>query len=236
MTRGRARCQPEPRAAACPQPRRGTGQDARRAPAGGSVLRGRWQAQQAMKRALLLDPGNPFVLSLCSEAALYSAGDIDHAASLLERALQRDPNDANGLALLGNLRRLVGDDPRIGLGLIDQAKRLSPRDPRSAFWHHHAAWCHWKLGDLAAMEAEARRGLELYRGSPWSWVCLTCALGLQDRREEAREAAAALRELMPTFSAGRFYWLARFFYGRRFNGPVQAGYAELRRVLKAALD
>ena len=49
-----------------------------------------------MNRALLLDPANPLVLSLCSEAALYSAGDIDHAAALLERALQRDPNDANG--------------------------------------------------------------------------------------------------------------------------------------------
>src|SRR3954468_6651909 len=88
------------------------------------------RARRSMTRALDLEPENPFVLSACSEAALYSAGDIDRAATMLESAMRRDPNDANALALLGNVRRMAGDDPHAGLTLIDQAMRLSPRDPR----------------------------------------------------------------------------------------------------------
>ncbi|MDO9711919.1 BTAD domain-containing putative transcriptional regulator [Paracraurococcus lichenis] len=201
----------------------------------GGGMRRRWQARKAMARALALAPDNPFVLSACSEAALYSTGDIDRAAALLEGALRRDPNDANALALLGNVRRMAGDDPHAALTLIDQAMRLSPRDPRSAFWLLHAAWCHWKMGEYEAMEEAARQALALHRANAWAWVCLTCSLGLQGRQAEAREAALEVLALMPGFSTGRFYWTARFFYGRRFAGPVREGYRGLHRVLKTML-
>jgi len=87
-----------------------------------------------MHRALLPNSTNALVLLVCLEAALDSAGGIDHAAALLERVVQRDPNGAKGLAMLAHVRRLLGEDPRTGHSLIDQAMRLSPRYPHSAFF------------------------------------------------------------------------------------------------------
>ena len=197
-------------------------------------LRGRRQARKHMGLALGNDPDNASVLICCAETALYASGDLDHALSMLERAVALNPNDANGLAQLGHVRRLTGGHPRTSLALIEQAMRLSPRDPFSASWLHHGAWCHWRLGEFDAMRAWAQKSTELYPASPFPWIALTCALGLCDRDAEAREAVSAIKECMPAFSPTKFYWLARFLYGHRFRGSVRAGHRTLRDVLSRA--
>lgn len=201
-----------------------------------AAFRRRWRARRHMETALRLEPDNAFVLSACSETALYAMADIDRAQALLEAALRRDPNDANALAMLGHVRRMAGELPEAALALIEQALRLSPRDPRASGWHHAASWCYWKLADWERMESSARRALELFRRFPWGWVALTCALGLQERWREARLAGEMVRETMPRFSGLSFYVMARFMYGRRFRGDTKAGYVQLRQVLERALQ
>ena len=192
-------------------------------------------ARKHADRALLLEPDNPFVLSHCIETGIYIVGDLDRARDMLERAVALNPNDSNGLALLGHTRRMLGDEPRTSLALIEQAARLSPRDPRSFVWHHYASWCHWKLHDLDAMERESRRSIELYSDYPNSWIGLVSALGLQGRTAEARESGRVLRTINPSFEAARFYEISRQVYGARFRGPTMAGYRQLRSVLGTAL-
>lgn len=193
-------------------------------------------ARQHSDKALRIEPENPFVLVHCAETAIYSSARIDDARAMLEAAVNRNPNDAHCLALLGNTRRFAGDDARTSLALIDQAIRLSPRDPRSFSWLHYGSWCHWKLGELEDMEDMSRRSVELYPGYPHSWIALTCALGLQNKDEAAREAGRTLRSLHPRFGAASFYQTAERFYGRRFPGRISAEYAELCAVLSRATD
>ena len=136
--------------------------------------------------------------------------------------------------MLGNTRRFAGDDARSSLALINQAMRLSPRDPRSYTWLHYGSWCHWKLHELEDMEATSRQSVGLFPGYPHSWIALTCALGLQGKEAEAREAGRMLRHLHPGFGAARFYNVARRFYGHRFIGTVSTEYRALRAVLSRA--
>ena len=191
-------------------------------------------AARHAETALRLDPGNPFVLVHCAETAIYCEARIDAAHDMLDAAVSRNPNDAHGFALLGNTRRFAGDDARASLGLINQATRLSPRDPRSYAWMHYASWCHWKLGALEDMEAVSQHSIELYSAYPHSWIALTCALGLQGKAAEAQEAASNLKALYPNFSADNFYRTAERFYGGRFPGAVSAEYSQLRAVLTEA--
>lgn len=199
-----------------------------------SGLRGRRQARKHMGVALRHEPDNSLVLTACAEIALHAAGDIDQALALLERAIALNPNDANGLAMLGHVRRMAGDDPVSALALIEQAMRLSPRDPRTALWLQHGAWCHWRVGDFDAMQEWARESAELYAGNPFAWVALTCALALGGREPEAKETAAVIRDMLPSFSGAKFYWIARLLYGRRFPGATRDGYRKLREILQQA--
>ncbi|TPG59673.1 hypothetical protein EAH89_05400 [Roseomonas nepalensis] len=192
-------------------------------------------ALQHADAALAADPENPFVLSHCAEVALYARASTEEARALIERAAQRNPNDANSLALLAHIRRQAQEDPRACLGLIADALRLSPRDPRSFAWHHYASWCHFRQEDLGAMEAACRRSIGLYGRYPMNWIALTSSLSLQEREAEAREAAAVLRRLQPGFRADGFFEAARATYGARFEGPVRQEYEALRGALTRAL-
>jgi TolB-like protein len=181
------------------------------------------------------DPKNSFVLVNCADTAIYCAGDIDLALELLNEAVERNPYDPQGLALLANANRVAGADPADSLRMMGRAIRISPRDPRSHRWFHYAGWCHWKLGELEKMEAAARSAIELYSDAPAQWVELTCALGLQGKAAEAKAAAKVLRKLSPAFTPDRFFEIARQFYGKRFAGPVKADYRALCSTLQRAM-
>jgi len=194
----------------------------------------RLQARERAAEALALEPANPFVLIHCAEPAIYVSHDLEGAVEMLETAAHHGPNDPHGLALLAHARRIAGHDCETGPLLVKQAMRLSPRDPRTYVWHHYASWCHWQLGDFAAMEAACRRSVDLYSSYAWSWLALTCALGLQGQFDAARETAAEIIRLIPLFTPGLFFETAREFYGERFPGKVEADYRELCGVLARA--
>jgi len=192
------------------------------------------RACEHAEEATRIEPQNPFVLRHCAETALY-AGDIDGALAGLERAMTRGWREPHGLALLAHVRRYAGQDPQGCVALIAEAQRISPRDPRTYQWHHFANWCHFKLGRLDTMEAECRNSIALYSNHAWSWLALVCALGLQRRTKEARNAAAGLLEILPGFTPVSFFETAKRLYGSRFPGQVEAEYVELRDVLSDAM-
>jgi TolB-like protein/DNA-binding SARP family transcriptional activator len=188
-------------------------------------------AERARKAA----PDNSFVLVHCADTEIYSAGNVSLAQQLLRKAVEQNPADPMALGLLANANRVLGGDPTESLASIAQARRISPRDPRTHRWLHYAGWCHWVLGDLKQMEASARAAIELYSDSPAQWVELTCALGLQGKTAAARAAGKILKKLSPTFTGDGFYEIAQKFYGPRFTKSVKAGYQGLRLALQRAM-
>ncbi|WFU66190.1 BTAD domain-containing putative transcriptional regulator [Bradyrhizobium brasilense] len=192
-------------------------------------------ALRHLEQALQDGPGNSFVQINCADVTLYSAGDIDRSLTLLEAATDEIGADPHGLALLANVKRCAGGDPDQSIELISRAMRRSPRDPRTHRWSHYAAWSHWKTGDLKQMEHAAKNAISLYSDAPQQWIALVCALGLQSREIEAREAARILHELLPTFTAVGFFHTARMFYGRKFEGQVVDDYTSLCEALERSL-
>jgi len=200
---------------------------------GGKIQRA--AARKHLEQALQDGSDNAFVQINCADATLYSAGDIDRSLGLLEAATHEIGADPHGLALLANVKRCAGGDPAESLELISKAVRRSPRDPRTHRWSHYAAWSHWKTGDLKQMEQAAKNAISLYSDAPQQWIALVCALGLQSRETEAKEAARVLHRLRPTFSAADFFRTAKVFYGRRFEGRVVDDYTSLCAVLERSL-
>jgi TolB-like protein len=198
-------------------------------------LRDNWRARRHLSEALKLGVGAGSALAMCSETALIGAHDIDHALALAEEAVRGEPEDAHALALLGHVRRMAGEDPRASIALIEHAQRLSPRDPRTFLWLLYALGCHWKLGEMTEMEADARRSIALYANIPWNWMGLAQALALQGRLDEAREAIDPVRAMMPSYTPSRFHWGARYVYGSRFHGDLERDYRVLRDALNACL-
>jgi TolB-like protein/DNA-binding SARP family transcriptional activator len=198
-------------------------------------LRDNWRARRHLREALKLGVGAGSALAMCSETALIGAHDIDHALALAEEAVRGEPEDAHALALLGHVRRMAGEDPRASIALIERAQRLSPRDPRTFLWLLYALGCHWKLGEMSEMEADARRSIALYANIPWNWMGLAQALALQGRLDEAREAIDPVRTMMPSYTPSRFHWGARYVYGSRFRGELEHDYRVLRDALNACL-
>jgi TolB-like protein len=198
-------------------------------------LRDNWRARRHLREALKLGVGAGSALAMCSETALIGAHDIDHALALAEEAVRGEPEDAHALALLGHVRRMAGEDPRASIALIERAQRLSPRDPRTFLWLLYALGCHWKLGEMGEMEADARRSIALYANIPWNWMGLAQALALQGRLDEAREAIDPVRTMMPSYTPSRFHWGARYVYGSRFRGDLERDYRVLRDALNACL-
>jgi TolB-like protein/DNA-binding SARP family transcriptional activator len=188
-------------------------------------------AREHAELALRIEPENAFVLIHCAEALLYSAGNLDGAKALLERAADLGSTEPHGLALLAHVRRLMGEDPQVCLALIQEARRLSPRDPRTSRWHYYSSWCHLKLRHFKSMEVECRNSISLYSNHGWSWLALVCSLGCQDRPREAKEASKVLHEIMPEFSPDGYYDTVKRLYGRHFTAAVEADYIELRDVL-----
>lgn len=152
--------------------------------------------RQAAARALDLDDQDSRVLGYVG-CALADLGDLDRGTSLLERALDIDPSNAQAHVALGATHALQGA-LEVGIAGMRYGMRISPRDRRLGFWG-------WALGafllragrfEEALQEAHtsAARDSRLYLAP----VLQAIALQSLGRTIEARQAYANARQLRPT--------------------------------------
>lgn len=146
-------------------------------------------------RALDLDGQDSRVLGYAG-CALADVGDLDLGTSLLERALEIDPSNAQAHVALGATRALQGALDA-GIAGMRYGMRISPRDRRLGFWG-------WALGafllragrfEEALQEARtsAARDSKLYLAPVLQALAL---LSLQ-RTAEARQSYASAVQLRP---------------------------------------
>ncbi|HEU4431371.1 MAG TPA: LuxR C-terminal-related transcriptional regulator [Myxococcota bacterium] len=155
--------------------------------------------------------------SLCAQGiALLLTGDIQHAIAKLRESVDRNPSYVRALSSLGQLVAMHGD-PDEGIRLIEQAIRLSPRDPMLFWMVGSIGSCHFVSGRLEDAYDSYHRSIELRDSEPLVWALLVATTALLGRSEEARLALDELRRVSPSFSLAAF---------ARVVDPARAAYIE----------
>jgi len=122
------------------------------------------------------------------------------AVSHLSKSIDLNPNFALGYAGLG-YALACGGEPERGLQSLEQAQRLSPRDPFLAIYAPTVRYMAlFALGCYEEAIAVCRSTSALHPNHVGSWRLMTVSLGLLGRIDEARQALAHTLTLQPDLS------------------------------------
>jgi tetratricopeptide (TPR) repeat protein len=123
------------------------------------------------------------------------------AATHLSKSVDLNPNFALGHAGLG-YAFACGGQPVRGLQSLEEAQRLSPRDPFLAIYAPVVRYmAHFALEQYEETIAVCRGTTAMYPNHAGAWRLMTVSLGLLDRLDEAREALARTLALQPDLSS-----------------------------------
>jgi TolB-like protein/DNA-binding winged helix-turn-helix (wHTH) protein/Tfp pilus assembly protein PilF len=157
------------------------------------------QALDVGTRAVSLDGDEPWahlVLGLGHSRRRRPERAVAH----LSNAIDLNPSFALAYAGLGYALACSGE-PERGLQSLEQALRLSPRDPFLAYYaptvRYMALFALERYEDAVAV---CRSTAELYPDHVGAWRLMTVSLGLLGKIDEARQALAHTRSLQPDLS------------------------------------
>jgi adenylate cyclase len=149
-------------------------------------------------RALALDSDSSEVLGFVG-CALSDLGHKNRGIELLERAIERDPSNAQAWVALG-AALLSNRQPELAITKLEHGLRISPRDNRLAVWIGIYALALGYIGRLddAIEQAHAacRRDDKLHNPR----VVLAALLVAENRLEEAVLALTEARRIRPQLS------------------------------------
>jgi TolB-like protein/Flp pilus assembly protein TadD len=160
------------------------------------------RANDAVTRALAIDPRNAFAYYVKSEVLTYSLeldfrGRITQAIAAEETAIALNPNLAGAYARLGRLYARAGQPERTA-ALVEQAIRLSPLDPSLGRWLYAAGTAQLQIGHYDAAIDTFRKSVTANPELSISWNNLTAAYLGAGRDVEARQTFAEVRRLIRT--------------------------------------
>ena len=158
------------------------------------------KALDAGAKAVALDDQEPWghlVLGLGHARRRRSEPALVH----LSRALELIPSFALAHAGLG-YALACGGQPERGLAALEQAHRLSPRDPFLAIYAPIVRYMAlFALGQYEEAVAVCRATADLHPNHVGAWRLMTVSLGLLGRLDEARDALAHTLTLQPDLSS-----------------------------------
>ena len=159
-------------------------------------------AEDALTAVLSMAPESALAHLLLGVVQMHTNRASRGVASC-ERALDLDRNMAVAHAQIGDGKLLLGQ-PEETEGHIQEALRLSPRDPHVYLWCMFAALAKMSLGQEEESVAWLRRSIETNRNYPTSHFLLAAALARLGRLPEAQTEARAGLAINPTFTIARF--------------------------------
>jgi TolB-like protein len=179
---------------------------------------------QLLRLALSVDGNDPVALSILGCATALYTGDFDTAREMVDRAVALNPSHSRAWEQRGFTCVLAGQ-PEEAIRSFERVIRLSPFDPLlfSTFAGMGTAFIGLgRFDEAVAVAKKAVRQNPLYSVT---YRALAIALAHLGREAEAREAAAGLLELEPSFrisewTAGR--WLPHIY----IDGLRKAGLPE----------
>jgi adenylate cyclase len=153
------------------------------------------EATRLARRAAELGKNNSRALCFAGMTLAYTAGDVETAANLIDRALLLNPNDATALYFRSWVKGWIGE-PDQAIDDALQAMRMSPFD-RLQRIHASIAYGHFFAGRYGEASIWAERSLQEEQTNPIALRVLAASSALAGQFEEARAAVVRLMQLNP---------------------------------------
>lgn len=188
------------------------------------------EAEEWTRRALQLEPRDPFVLARAACVLSYVVRNIEEASILADRAIELDPNDAYAWTWSGWTRDWLGDQDE-ALRRFEHAIRLNPRDPQIALTYNGIATAEFRLKRFAEAEKWARKALQELPDYPAALRTLIASQALGGHVDQAKETLARYLRVDPTARVStmreRFFpWLLAAAAEQHLDGFRIAGMPE----------
>jgi adenylate cyclase len=156
------------------------------------------EAYQAAQAALALDDDAPGAHAVAGFSKLYMR-DYDGALEELARAVELAPSTAMHHYVFG-VGLLLAGRPAEAIPEIEQAIRLIPNDSLLVLWISSMSWCHYMLRRYDEALDWAQKAVRRGPHYPMGQRCLTQALAMLGRVEEAKAPLAEFLRLVPDYS------------------------------------
>jgi adenylate cyclase len=153
---------------------------------------------RAAEKAVALGEDEPHAHVALALVRLNS-GQYELAAAEAERVVELNPSAAEGYWCWGGALAYLGR-PDEGVGLIEKAIRLSPRDPVMHEFLFDLGVAHFLAERYEEAIVWEKKSLQSRPDQPGAYRVLAASYGHLGRTEEARAALDAMFELAPDFS------------------------------------
>lgn len=160
------------------------------------------EAEQALGKALSLAPEHAAAHLFLGLVQIQTNRALQGMAAC-ERALALDRNLAPAHAMIGLAKYRIGRSEETAQH-VEDALRLSPRDPFCAAWLSIAGDAKLFLGRDEEAVAQLEGALALNRNNPYTYFLLAAALAHLGRLDAAKEAVRAGLALNPQFTMRRY--------------------------------
>ena len=153
---------------------------------------------EAARRAVAADDQEAAAQTTLAVYELFT-NQHDDAIRRLHRAIELDPNSSFARGYLGAALSFAGEPDR-SLAVLQEAMRLSPRDPFLWIFHATAGDAEFNLGHFDAAIGEYRKALETGQREFAIYMNLAAAYAQAGQLEEARVETAEVLRINPAFT------------------------------------
>jgi adenylate cyclase len=164
------------------------------------------EAVRLLRLALSVDDSDPDTLSWACFTLAYMVGDREGSTELADRAVALNPNSFLAWTNRGWVYQSAGL-PEEALPSFERAIRVSPVDPLLYQTLTGMGYAFIELGRFDEAIVAGKKAQRQNPSFPITYRCLASALAHLGRDLEARDAAARLLQLDPSFTIS--HWIAR---------------------------